>query len=118
MGAELVIARSRVWPLVWVGTLTCCCRPRQSSRLKNSVARWQEELSTWIFTSPMMTMLVDMVQSDVSRSWISGRKEECGLGERYMRSSVMEYGGLHLKARHSTEVKSGNGRGDSFSSAR
>ena len=35
-----------------------------------------------------------------------------------MRSNVIEYGGLHLKARHSIDENSGIDRGDSFISAR
>ena len=65
-----------------------------------------------------MTMLVDIVQSEVSRSLISGRKDGLGFGGRYIRSTVMEYGCLHLKARHSIDENSDIGRGDSFISAR
>ena len=52
-------------------------------------------------------MLVELVQSEVSRSLISGRKDGFGFGGRYIRSTVMEYGGLHLKARHSIDENSG-----------
>ena len=34
-----------------------------------------------------------------------------------MRSTVMEYGGLHFRAQHSIEERSGIGTGDNFSSA-
>lgn len=56
----------------------CCERLRQSSSCKNSDAKGQEGLSTWMFTSPRITMLGDVVQSDVRRSCISEMKPEFG----------------------------------------
>jgi len=50
-----------------------------------------------------MTMLVDIIQREVRRSLISGRKDGFGFGGQYMGSTVKEYGDLHLKARHSIE---------------
>ncbi len=57
-------------------------------------------------------MLVEIVQSVVSRSCRSEMKTEFCLGRRYMRSIVMGKGDLHLNARHSKEDNVGKGRAD------
>ena len=46
MGAELVMTRSRVWPLVCVGTSTCCVRLRLSKTWRNSTTEWEEGVLT------------------------------------------------------------------------
>ena len=74
------MTRSRVCPLVCVGTTTYYVRLRQSRRCKNSAARWQEGVSTWMLKSPSIIILAEVVQSVVRRACISGMKVELGLG--------------------------------------
>lgn len=65
----------------------------------------------------MMTILVDTVQSVLSRSCISERNEGFDLGSRYIRRTVMNNGGLNLKAKHTMDVRSGISKDESSSSA-
>ncbi len=112
IGAEFEMTRSSMWLLKCVGTSTCCWRLRQSSNCRNSAAKWQEGVSIWIFKSPCIIMLVEIMQSVVSRSCSSEMKTEFCLGGQYMRSIVMGKGDLHLNARHSKEENVCRGRED------
>lgn len=81
-GVEFEMTRSRVCPLECVGTSTCCWMLRQSNNCRNSAAKRQEGVSTWILSSQSIIMLAEVVHSVVWKSCISEIKTEFGLGGR------------------------------------
>lgn len=81
-GAEFVITKSKVCPLLCVGTSTSWFRLKQSKSWRKSAAERQEGVSTWMFMSPKMTTSAGEVQKVVRRFDISGMKAGFGLGGR------------------------------------
>ena len=51
----LEITRSKIWPLLWVGTVTCCFRLNKSNKLPNCTAYLSAVSSMSKLKSPMMS---------------------------------------------------------------
>ena len=74
--------RSNLWPLTWVGPLSCCVMLKQSRSDRNSEAKGQLVESTWMLKSPSRSVDVDIEQMEVSSSDSSDRKVEEAFGGR------------------------------------
>ena len=51
----LEVTRSKIWPLLWLGTVTCCFRLNKSNKLPNCDAYLSAVSSMWKLKSPMMS---------------------------------------------------------------
>jgi len=63
-----VITRSRVWPQLWVGFITCCSRHLSVRMSFSWTVLASEGTSTWIFRSPTTTNIVT--------GWLNGSKDQ------------------------------------------
>ena len=70
-------SRSSVWPLTWIGPLTCCVMLKQPRSDRNSEAKGHLVESTWILKPPSRSVDENMEQMEVS---ISDRKVEEAFG--------------------------------------
>lgn len=90
-GAEWLMTRSRVWPLLCVET-SCCCRPRHASTQKTL-------LRTWMF----LNLDNELFNEDNSVWCFAGLGRRSYISERviWLRGLVYEkyqYRGFHLKS--------------------
>ncbi len=72
--------KSSMWPLLWVGRLTCCVIPRQSRSDVKSLARILDGLSMWMLKSLRRITVGDIAHTDVSSDENSLRKTAEGFG--------------------------------------
>ena len=59
-----VIIRSRMWPDLCVGVLTCCMRLVLESRSENWMVCRSKRLSRWMLKSPVMIKSCGVVAAD------------------------------------------------------
>ena len=70
--------KSSMWPLLWVGRLTCCVIQSRSD--VKSLARVLDGLSMWMLKSPRRITVEDITHTDVSSDENSLRKTAEGFG--------------------------------------
>ena len=64
LSAHLVIITSRVWPDLWVGTSTRCCKPMDSSNPKKRTQSVSRGSTTWMLKSPVINKSSDDIITD------------------------------------------------------
>jgi hypothetical protein len=72
-----VMRRSRMWPLMWVGKLTCWTRLIEERSLRESDVQGSEGMSIWILKSPVRRNSWGVVAARESRQPSSSRKTDC-----------------------------------------